>query len=117
MPIGNRFTYSVEDEWHGHDIIIDPFKYCTIDANNHSVTCTRERLHMWSVDNVRPYGLKMLRANLNDCSHMLRGRYTINMRTHTFTYEVIGETQTPPYEPDANLPGHRRGTIRDGFDN
>ena len=117
MPIGNRFTYSVEDEWHGHDIIIDPFKYCTIDANNHSVTCTRERLHMWSVDNVQPYGLKMLRANLNDCSHMLRGRYTINMRTHTFTYEVIGEAQVPPYDPEANLPGHRRGTIRDGFDN
>lgn len=117
MPIGNRFTYSVEDEWHGHDIIIDPFKYCTIDANNHSVTCTRERLHMWSVDNVRPYGLKMLRANLNDCSHMLRGRYTINMRTHTFTYEVIGEAQVPPYIPDANLPGHRRGTVQGGFDN
>lgn len=116
MPIGNRFTYSVEDEWHGHDIIIDPFKYCTIDANNHSVTCTRERLHMWSVDNVRPYGLKMLRANLNDCSHMLRGRYTINMRTHTFTYEVIGEAQVPPYIPDANLPGHRRGTVQGGFD-
>lgn len=116
MPIGNRFTYSVEDEWHGHDIIIDPFKYCTIDANNHSVTCTRERLHMWSVDNVRPYGLKMLRANLNDCSHMLRGRFTINMRTHTFTYEVIGEAQVPPYIPDANLPGHRRGTVQGGFD-
>ena len=117
MPIGNRFTYSVEDEWHGHDIIIDPFKYCTIDANNHSVTCTRERLHMWSVDNVQPYGLKMLRANLNDCSHMLRGRYTINMRTHTFTYEVIGEAQVPPYIPDANLPGGRRGTVQGGFDN
>lgn len=116
MPIGNRFTYSVEDEWHGHDIIIDPFKYCTIDANNHSVTCTRERLHMWSVDNVRPYGLKMLRANLNDCSHMLRGRFTINMRTHTFTYEVIGEAQVPPYDPEANLPGHRRGTVQGGFD-
>lgn len=116
MPIGNRFTYSVEDEWHGHDIIIDPFKYCTIDANNHTVTCTREKLHMWSVDNVGPYGLKMLRANLNDCSHMLRGRYTINMRTHTFTYEVIGEAQVPPYIPDANLPGRRRGTVQGGFD-
>lgn len=116
MPIGYRFTYSVEDEWHGHDVIIDPFKYGIINAGNHSVTYTRDKIHMWYADNVNPYDLKMLRANLNDCDHMLRGYYTINMRTHTFTYEVIGESQNPPYIPDANLPGGRRGTVQGGFD-
>lgn len=116
MPIGYRFTYSVEDEWHGHDVIIDPFKYGIINAGNHSVTYTRDKIHMWYADNVNPYDLKMLRANLNDCNHMLRGYYTINMRTHTFTYEVIGEAQVPPYIPDANLPGGRRGTVQGGFD-
>ena len=117
MPIGYRFAYSVEDEWHGHDVIIDPFKYGIINAGNHSVTYTNDKIHMWYADNVKPYDLKMLRANLNDCNHMLRGYYTINMRTHTFTYEVVGESQVPPYDPEANLPGHRRGSIRDGFDN
>ena len=117
MPIGYRFAYSVEDEWHGHDVIIDPFKYGIINAGNHSVTYTNDKIHMWYADNVKPYDLKMLRANLNDCNHMLRGYYTINMRTHTFTYEVVGEAQVPPYDPEANLPGHRRGSIRDGFDN
>lgn len=116
MPIGYRFTYSVEDEWHGHDVIFDPFKYGIINAGNHSVTYTHDKIHMWYVDNVKPYDLKMLRANLNDCNHMLRGYYTINMRTHTFTYEVIGESQVPPYIPDANLPGGRRGTVQGGFD-
>ena len=117
MPIGYRFAYSVEDEWRGHDVIMDPFKYGTINAGNHSVTYTNDKIHMWYADNVKPYDLKMLRANLNDCNHMLRGYYTINMRTHTFTYEVVGEAQVPPYDPEANLPGHRRGSIRDGFDN
>ena len=116
MPIGYRFTYSVEDEWHGHDVIIDPFKYGIINAGNHGVTYTKDKIHMWYADNVSPYDLKMLRAHLNDCTHMLRGYYTINMRTHTFTYEVVGEAQVPPYIPDANLPGHRRGTIQGGFD-
>ena len=117
VMIGYRFAYSVEDEWHGHDVIADPFKYGIIDAGKHTVTFVPNTMRMWFVDNMRPYITKMLRANLNDCYHPLYGFYTINMRTHTFTYEVIGETQTPPYEPDANLPGHRRGTIRDGFDN
>lgn len=116
MPIGYRFTYSVEDEWHGHDVIIDPFKYGIIDAGNHSVTYTNDKSRMFFVDNVKPYDIKMLRAHLNDCHHMLRGYYTINMRTRTFTYEVIGEAQVPPYDPEANLPGHRRGTVQGGFD-
>lgn len=116
MPIGYRFAYSVEDEWRGHDVIMDPFKYGTINAGNRSVTYTKDTARMFFVDNVKPYDIKMLRANLNDCHHMLRGYYTINMRTHTFTYEVIGEAQVPPYIPDANLPGHRRGTVQGGFD-
>ncbi len=116
MPIGYRFTYSVEDEWHGHDVIIDPFKYGIINAGNRRVTYTNDKTRMFFVDNVKPYDIKMLRANLNDCHHMLRGYYIINMRTHTFTYEVIGEAQVPPYIPDANLPGHRRGTVQGGFD-
>lgn len=117
MPIGYRFTYSVEDEWHGHDVIIDPFKYGIINAGNRSVTYTNDKSRMWYVDNVKPYGLKMLQAHINDCYHPLYGYYIINMRTHTFTYEVIGEAQVPPYIPDANLPGHRRGTVQGGFDN
>ena len=117
VMIGYRFAYSVEDEWRGHDIIINPFKYATINAENHTVTLTRDKSRMWYIDNVKPYDLQMLRAHLNDCYHPLYGYYTINMRTHTFTYEVIGESQVPPYDPEANLPGHRRGSIRDGFDN
>lgn len=117
VMIGYRFAYSVEDEWHGHDVIADPFKYGIINAGNHSVTFVPNTMRMWFVDNMRPYITKMLRANLNDCYHPLYGYYTINMRTHTFTYEVIGESQVPPYDPEANLPGHRRGSIRDGFDN
>ena len=117
MQIGYRFTYSVEDEWHGKDFVIDPFKYGMIDAGNHSVKYTNDKSRMWFVDNVRPYITKMLQAHLNDCYHPLYGYYTINMRTHTFTYEVIGEAQVPPYIPDANLPGHRRGTVQGGFDN
>lgn len=116
MQIGNRFTYSIEDEWRGKDFVIDPFKYGIIDANNHTVTYTRQKASMWYVDNVKPYRLNMLRAKINDCDHALYGYYTINMRTHTFTYEVIGEAQVPPYIPDANLPGHRRGTVQGGFD-
>ena len=116
MPIGYRFAYSVEDEWRGHDVIMDPFKYGTINAGNRSVTYTKDTARMFFVDNVKPYDIKMLRANLNDCHHMLRGYYTINMRTHTFTYEVVGEAQVPPYDPEANLPGHRRGTVQGGFD-
>lgn len=116
MMIGFRFTYSVEDEWHGHDIVTDPFKYGIINAGNHSVTFTPEKNRMWYTDYVKPYDLKMLRANLNDCNHPLYGYYIINMHTHTFTYEVIGEAQVPPYIPDANLPGHRRGTVQGGFD-
>ena len=116
VQIGYRFTYSIEDEWRGHDIIADPFKYGIINAGNHSVTFVPNTMRIWAVDNVKPYILKMLRAHLNDCYHPLYGYYTINMRTHTFTYEVIGEAQVPPYDPDANLPGHRRGTIQDGFD-
>lgn len=117
VMIGYRFAYSVEDEWHGHDVIADPFKYGIINAGNHSVTFVPNTMRMWFVDNMRPYITKMLRANLNDCYHPLYGYYTINMRTRTFTYEVIGEAQVPPYDPEANLPGHRRGSIRDGFDN
>ena len=117
MMIGLRFTYSLEDEWHGRDFINDPFKYGIIDANNHTVTFTRQKASMWYVDNVKQYRLKMLQAGINDCEHALYGYYTINMRTHTFTYEVIGESQVPPYIPDANLPGHRRGTVQGGFDN
>lgn len=116
MMIGLRFTYSLEDEWHGRDFINDPFKYGIIDANNHTVTFTRQKASMWYVDNVKQYRLKMLQAGINDCEHALYGYYTINMRTHTFTYEVIGEAQVPPYIPDANLPGHRRGTVQGGFD-
>lgn len=117
MQIGYRFTYSIEDEWHGRDFVIDPFKYGMIDAGNRSVKYTNDKSRMWYVDNVKPYGLKMLQAHINDCYHPLYGYYTINMRTHTFTYEVIGEAQVPPYIPDANLPGHRRGTVQGGFDN
>ena len=117
MMIGLRFTYSLEDEWHGRDFINDPFKYGIIDANNHTVTFTRQKASMWYVDNVKQYRLRMLQAGINDCEHALYGYYTINMRTHTFTYEVIGEAQVPPYIPDANLPGHRRGTVQGGFDN
>lgn len=116
MQIGYRFTYSVEDEWHGKDFVINPFQYGVINAGNHSVTYTNDKSRMWFVDNVRPYITKMLQAHLNDCYHPLYGYYTINMRTHTFTYEVIGEAQVPPYIPDANLPGHRRGTVQGGFD-
>lgn len=114
--IGFRFTYSVEDEWHGHDFVTDPFKYGIINAGNHSVTFTPEKNRMWYTDVVKPYRRQMLLAGINDCCHPLYGYYTINMRTHTFTYEVIGEAQVPPYIPDANLPGHRRGTVQGGFD-
>lgn len=117
MIIGTRFGYSLEDEWHGHDIIADPFKYCTINAETHTVTYDRFKTHQFVIDWFNPYERKLLEAGINGCYHTLYGRYTINMRTHTFTYEVIGETQTPPYEPDANLPGHRRGTVQGGFDN
>lgn len=117
MIIGTRFGYSLEDEWHGHDIIADPFKYRTINAETHTVTYDRFKTHQFVIDWFNPYERKLLEAGINGCYHTLYGRYTINMRTHTFTYEVIGETQTPPYEPDANLPGHRRGTVQGGFDN
>lgn len=116
MIIGTRFGYSLEDEWHGHDIIADPFKYRTINAETHTVTYDRFKTHQFVIDWFNPYERKLLEAGINGCYHTLYGRYTINMRTHTFTYEVIGETQTPPYEPDANLPGHRRGTVQGGFD-
>lgn len=116
MMIGFRFTYSVEDEWHGHDFVTDPFKYGTINAGNRSVTFTQEKNRMWYTDVVKPYRRQMLLAGINDCCHPLYGYYIINMRTHTFTYEVIGEAQVPPYIPDANLPGHRRGTVQGGFD-
>lgn len=117
MIIGTRFGYSLEDEWHGHDIIADPFKYRTINAETHTVTYDRFKTHQFVIDWFKPYERKLLEAGINGCYHTLYGRYTINMRTHTFTYEVIGESQTPPYEPDANLPGHRRGTVQGGFDN
>lgn len=117
MIIGTRFGYSLEDEWHGHDIIADPFKYRTINAETHTVTYDRFKTHQFVIDWFNPYERKLLEAGINGCYHTLYGRYTINMRTHTFTYEVIGESQTPPYEPDANLPGHRRGTVQGGFDN
>ena len=117
VQIGYRFTYSIEDEWHGKDFIADPFKYGIIDAGKHTVTFVPNTMRMWFADVVKPYDHRMLQAGINDCSHALYGYYTINMRTHTFTYEVIGEAQVPPYIPDANLPGRRRGTIRDGFDN
>ena len=116
VMIGFRFTYSVEDEWHGHDFVTDPFKYGIINAGNHGVTFTQEKNRMWYTDVVKPYRRQMLLAGINDCCHPLYGYYIINMRTHTFTYEVIGEAQVPPYDPDANLPGHRRGTVQGGFD-
>ena len=117
MIIGTRFPYSVENEWYGHDIIADPFKYRTINAETHTVTYDRFKTRQFDIDLFGPYERKLLEAGINACYHNLYGYYIINMRTHTFTYEVIGESQTPPYIPDANLPGHRRGTIRDGFDN
>lgn len=117
MIIGTRFGYSLEDEWHGHDIIADPFKYRTINAETHTVTYDRFKTHQFVIDWFNPYERKLLEAGINGCYHTLYGRYTINMRTHTFTYEVVGEAQVPPYIPDANLPGHRRGTVQGGFDN
>lgn len=117
MIIGTRFPYSVENEWYGHDIIADPFKYRTINAETRTVTYDRFKTRQFVIDLFNPYERKLLEAGINACYHNLYGYYIINMRTHTFTYEVIGESQTPPYIPDANLPGHRRGTVQGGFDN
>ncbi|PNP89998.1 hypothetical protein HXT27_06325 [Gardnerella sp. DNF00502] len=117
MIIGTRFPYSVENEWYGHDIIADPFKYRTINAETHTVTYDRFKTRQFVIDLFSPYERKLLEAGINACYHNLYGYYIINMRTHTFTYEVIGESQNPPYIPDANLPGHRRGTVQGGFDN
>lgn len=115
VMVGYRFTYSVENEWYGHDVLLNPFEVYTINAGNHSITYNLEKGRAWYNNNVDPYSTRMLRAGLNDCKHVLYGKFTINLTKHTFTYTVIGESQTPPYIPDANLPGHRRGTIRDGF--
>ncbi len=115
--VGYRFTYSTENEWYGHDVIANPFEVFTINAGNHGIAYDREKSRVWYNNNVDPYDTKMLRAGLNDCKHALYGKFTINLTKHTFTYTVIGESQTPPYIPDANLPGHRRGTIQGGFDN
>lgn len=114
--VGYRFTYSVENEWYGHDVLINPFEVYTINAGNHSITYDREKSRIWYKNNVDPYDTKMLRAGLNDCKHALYGKFTINLTKHTYVYTVIGESQTPPYIPDANLPGHRRGTVQGGFD-
>lgn len=114
--VGYRFTYSVENEWYGHDVLINPFEGYTINAGSHSIAYDREKGRIWYNNNVDPYDTKMLRAGLNDCKHALYGKFTINLTKHTFVYTVIGESQTPPYIPDANLPGHRRGTVQGGFD-
>lgn len=116
MIIGYRFTYSVEDEWHGHDLFINPFKYHNIDGKNHTVTYDHFKMRMWDRDVFHPYDMQMLRAGINDCSHPLYGFYTIDLTNQKFTYEIIGEAPVPPYIPDANLPGHRRGTVQGGFD-
>ena len=117
MIIGYRFTYSVEDEWHGHDLFINPFKYHNVDGKNHTVTYDHFKMRMWNRDVFHPYDMQMLRAGINDCSHPLYGFYTIDLTNQKFTYEIIGEAPVPPYIPDANLPGHRRGTVQGGFDN
>lgn len=117
MIVGYRFTYSVEDEWHGHDLFINPFKYHNVDGKNHTVTYDHSKMRMWNRDVFHPYDMQMLRAGINDCSHPLYGFYTIDLTNQKFTYEIIGEAPVPPYIPDANLPGHRRGSVRDGFDN
>lgn len=117
VMVGYRFAYSVENEWYGHDVLLNPFEVYTINAGNHSITYNLEKGRAWYNNNVDPYSTRMLRAGLNDCKHVLYGKFTINLTKHTFTYTVIGESQTPPYDPEANLPGHRRGSVRDGFDN
>ena len=117
VMVGYRFAYSVENEWYGHDVLLNPFEVYTINAGNHSITYNLEKGRAWYNNNVDPYSTRMLRAELNDCKHVLYGKFTINLTKHTFTYTVIGESQTPPYDPEANLPGHRRGSVRDGFDN
>ena len=116
MIIGYRFTYSVEDEWHGHDLFINPFKYHNVDGKNHTVTYDHFKMRMWNRDVFHPYDMQMLRAGINDCSHPLYGFYTIDLTNQKFTYEIIGEAPVPPYIPDANLPGHRRGSVQGGFD-
>lgn len=117
MMVGYRFTYSLENEWYGHDELMNPFDVYDINAANHSIAYNITKGGAWFDANVVPYDHKMLRAGLNDCKHPIYGKFTINLTKHTYTFVVIGESQTPPYIPDANLPGHRRGTVQGGFDN
>lgn len=115
--VGYRFTYSLENEWYGHDELMNPFDVYDINAANHSIAYNITKGGAWFDAHVVPYDHKMLRAGLNDCKHPIYGKFTINLTKHTYTFVVIGESQTPPYIPDANLPGHRRGTVQGGFDN
>lgn len=117
MIVGYRFTYSLENEWYGHDELMNPFDVYDINAANHSIAYNITKSGAWFDAHVVPYDYKMLRAGLNDCKHPIYGKFTINLTKHTYTFVVIGESQTPPYIPDANLPGHRRGTVQGGFDN
>lgn len=117
MMVGYRFTYSLENEWYGHDELMNPFDVYDINAANHSIAYNITKGGAWFDAHVVPYDHKMLRAGLNDCKHPIYGKFTINLTKHTYTFVVIGESQTPPYIPDANLPGHRRGTVQGGFDN
>ena len=116
MMVGYRFTYSLENEWYGHDELMNPFDVYDINAANHSIAYNITKGGAWFDAHVVPYDHKMLRAGLNDCKHPIYGKFTINLTKHTYTLVVIGESQTPPYIPDANLPGHRRGTVQGGFD-
>lgn len=116
MMVGYRFTYSLENEWYGHDELMNPFDVYDINAANHSIAYNITKGGAWFDAHVVPYDHKMLRAGLNDCKHPIYGKFTINLTKHTYTFVVIGESQTPPYIPDANLPGHRRGTVQGGFD-
>lgn len=117
MMVGYRFTYSLENEWYGHDELMNPFDVYDINTANHSIAYNITKGGAWFDAHVVPYDHKMLRAGLNDCKHPIYGKFTINLTKHTYTFVVIGESQTPPYIPDANLPGHRRGTVQGGFDN
>lgn len=116
MMVGYRFTYSLENEWYGHDELMNPFDVYDINAANHSIAYNITKGGAWFDAHVVPYDHKMLRAGLNDCKHPIYGKFTINLTKHTYTFVVIGESQTPPYIPDANLPGHRRGSVQGGFD-
>lgn len=58
MMVGYRFTYSLENEWYGHDELMNPFDVYDINAANHSIAYNITKSGAWFDAHVVPYDHK-----------------------------------------------------------